>query len=111
MTGQFANAMKPEKMSHNMRIYWDTILHFIPNISLNDLRWVANKSGNIYRDIGGLGACVDNYRVCRLRWTGTGSPSGKYSESQDSGCCGTTDQRVQNPNTKNWFLIGFNFGH
>lgn len=109
MTSQVVKIMKPEKMSHNMKIYWDLILYFIPNISLVDLCWLSNKSGNIYRNLGGQGNCIDNYRICR--WSGTGNKNHKYKLVQDSGCCGFYDCKHRNPVTGNSFLIGFNFGH
>jgi len=111
MTGQLVRIMKPDKMSHNMKIYWDSILYFIPNISLKDLRWMANKSANIYRDLGGQGSCIDNYRVSRIRLGKIIGSSIKYGRAEDSGCCGFYDQKHRNIVTGNSFLIGFNFGH
>lgn len=93
-------------MSFNIKIYGETIKEWIPDISHDDLVFVANKSANLYRSIDD--GCIDNYRVSRII---DGNHSAKYEEAIESGCCGSTDKTVVNTKTGNSFTIGFNYGH
>lgn len=91
-------------MSYNYEMYAPYIKIAIPDIDENDLKWLCNKSANIYRSL--KDNCVDNYRVS----IGP-DKSNEYLAQQNNGCCGSCDRLVKNPKTGNEFWVGFNYGH
>lgn len=91
-------------MTHNKGIYVDMIQYYIPEISQQDLTWLCNKAANIYRNLDD--GCIDNFRCCR-----GDSMSTLYKNVYDRGCCGFSDNIVQNPLTGSVFMVGFNYGH
>jgi hypothetical protein len=91
-------------MSYNEKIYAGAVQHFIPEIQQDDLAWLCNQAGNIYRNLND--GCIDNFRCCA-----GDSMSEQYRYSYDNGCCGFSDNIVQNPLTGRVFMIGFNYGH
>lgn len=93
--------------SFNYRIYGKQIKEFIPDIGEDDLKWLCNKAGDLYKEVEAAG-CVDNFRASRVI---DGNWSDRYHGAVASGCCGSTDNRFMNPLTGNEFWLGFNFGH
>ncbi len=91
-------------MSYNTGIYADHIQYRIPAINQQDLTWLCNQAGSIYRSL--KDNCIDNFRCCA-----GDSMSQLYKDAYDNGCCGFYDEVVQNPLTGHVFMIGFNYGH
>ena len=89
-----------------LSIYGDRVRFFVPDVSEDELRWLCNKSGKLYRRI--KDKCVDNYRVCQVI---DGKTTIDYQMKRAHGCCGSLDTTVTNPKTGNVFAIGFNYGH
>ena len=93
--------------SFNYQIYGEQVKGFIPDIGEDDLKWLCNRAGTLYKELVDAG-CVDNFRASRVidgRW------SEAYEDCFAKGCCGFRDDRYTNPLTGNEFFLGFNFGH
>lgn len=91
-------------MSYNYNIYANKIKYFVPYISKDDLYWLCNQAGKLYKKLDD--GCTDNFRCC----AGT-IKSVLYKKAEDQGCCGFCDRLIRNPKTGNIFWIGFNYGH
>lgn len=98
-----------ESPTFNQELYRDAIIAMIPDIGMDDLKWLCNKCANLYQKCDRWGEGVDNFRVARNI---KGSEAlARYDAIRNKGCCGFTDEEITNPLTKNEFIIGFNYGH
>lgn len=99
--------MEKKPVSYNLGYYGEDIKRFIPDISDDDLKWLANKSAQDYKSL--QDNCIDNYRVSRV--VGDRGWSEEYEKVLSTGCCGFSDVLHTNQKTGNSFWIGFNYGH
>ena len=88
--------------------YSRSIQSWIPDVSEDDARYLANKAADLYKSVEEDG-CVDNFRITEVKNGVDVNPA--YQEAVDSGCCGSRDELYTNPLTHRTFKIGFNFGH
>jgi hypothetical protein len=95
------------ELKYNSAEWYNFVLDTIPDINKHDFLFVCNKLAKMMLDIDDC--CVDNYRLCRSDSKGFWSK--EYRECSENGCCGEYDVSVYNTYTKNYFMIGCNYGH